>query len=338
MNKIFRFLIIPLAVLCLIFVFLWRVSLDLSWIPSMGLRATPSKEGFSEESYEAWLNAPPEKKASLSVPLIHQILEDLEYTSWKDFVDYITLSSYSQQVLPGVEPQLLMLINLSKDLSAIGIYTQNNGTYSLTDKIEGLLYVDDVSFIPLEDSDYQGIVISQTLDERFGSFFLSKFIDLYYFQKNHLERVWHKDFYQEEIYRENWIQEKGDPSRWYRIVEDTQLSHLPGDPYQINSITTLRKFQAHSEVFPDPEGFKEIESVSFQESFSWSPTYHTFILGELSQEVFLTPAALLADYHYGIEQLYGFDNDYYQLMTQKGEIFYLPGSKFKGLLHFLLEE
>lgn len=333
--KIFLGILIGALFLCLL---LWKHYINAPLMFSPGITEKSPIKGFSQESYEAWLQAPQELKASLAKPLIQQVLEDLKYNTWMDFIDHITLRSYTQQVLPGKDPQLLMLVNLSKDLSGMGIYTLKNGTYSLVDKIEGLLFVDEVTFIPLEARDYQGILISQTLDERLGSFFLSKFIDLYYFHEKDLERVWHKDVYQEEIYRENWIWEKGDPSLWVRVVKATELVHIPGNPYQIKILSRLTKAQVHSEVFPNPEDFKTIASEEFQESYYWSPTYHTFILGELSQEVFLTPSALIEDGHYSIEQLYGFDNDYYRLKTQQGEIFYLPGSNFKGLLQFLPEE
>lgn len=274
----------------------------------------------------------PEEKGKAEKEIITAVLKALEYDRWHDFIEYIELKHYVEIIKPNTPPQLITVLNLSKDLSVIAIYTLVGNNYVFDDKIDGLVFVEKLQFIPIEEKGFKGIVIYQIMDEKLGGFFYEKYIDIYYYLTDSLEKVWYKTLYYEEIYKENWVHPEGDQHLWNRVVEETTLDFISQQPFKINSISTLSKYQATSKKLPGLNQFSQTQSDTFQQAYQWSAAYKTFILGEVSHEVFLKRAALLEDMEMGVEVLYGFKNDNYKMMSLQGEIFYLPKNKFSGLL------
>ncbi|GAB6084799.1 hypothetical protein [Alkaliphilus crotonatoxidans] len=285
-----------------------------------------------------YLSADEGEKQRAELEIIQTTLKNLNYDSWQSYLEYIELKHYIEIIKPNSAPQLIVILNLSKDASVLALYQLVGDSYVFDDKIEGLIYVKDLNFISLDEEAHHAMVIEQTLDERLGGFFIERFIEIYYFIEDSFKKVWSKTLYYEEIYQDSWINAQGEEGLWFRVVEETTLDYVNQTPFKINSISTQSRYQAQSKRFPEPEQFTLTQSNSYQQSYQWSSLYETFIIGEVNQTVFLTRAALLEDLEWSVEKLYGVDNLNYRLMTPKGEIFYLSKNKFKGILQILLEE
>ncbi len=293
---------------------------------------------ISLELLNQYMSGEPEEKQQAEVEIITAILKTLEYDSWQDFIEYIEFKHYVEVIKPDSPPQLITVLNLSKDVSVIAIYKLVGDSYVFDDKIEGLVYIDGLEFIALETQSQHAMVIHQTLDEKLGGFFIEKYIEIYYYLENDFKNVWYKTLYYEEIYRDSWVNSQGSEEQWNRVVEETALDFISQEPFKINSISTHSQYQANAKKFPEPEQFSLTQSDSYQQSYQWSSIYQTFIIGEVNQEVFLTRAALLEDMERSVEYLYGIKNQNYKMMTTRGEIFYLSKNKFKGILQIIIEE
>lgn len=270
--------------------------------------------------------------------IISIALKGMGYEKWQEFIDYIEISIYEGQVLPNPSKQIIIALNLSKDLSVVGIYHEVGDSFIYHSKIENLAPIEDIQFLKISALNHEALAITQVLDERFGAFFYEKSLDVFYYLSDEYKNVWHKTIYYEEIYKEIWIDPEGNENQWNRIVEETVLDFVSSEPFRINSITSLKKYTTKSKQPPPLEQFNQVDSYTHQDAYYWNPEYQSFILGELSKDVFISSAALLEDMTKGREILYGVENNNYKIITNKGELIYLPKNKFQGLFQFILEE
>ena len=270
-------------------------------------------------------------KKEATEKLIETTLKNLQYGKWMNYIEYIDLQIYRGHVLPNNNSQLIVVLNLSKDQAVIAIYDYINNTYIFNNKIEGLTPVESIIFVSLETDNYDYIVVNQILDERFGAYFYEKFMDIYLYSVDSFQKVWNKTLFYEETYKEEWINPNAHETIWNRVEEETLVDFIMGVPLKINTVTTNKKMVAQSKEMPQASQFTISDTKTFRYTYYWSSSYNTFILAELTKDVFLTKAALLQDMEDTREALYGVENKNYKLLTYKGEIIYLPKAKFQGL-------
>jgi hypothetical protein len=276
------------------------------------------------------------EKTKAKKNIIEITLNSLQYEKWKEYKDYIDIHLYIENVLPKETSQLIIALNLSKDLGVVAIFNDASDSYIFHNKIENIAPVDEIKFLSKAPHPHKMLVIHQTIDEKFGSFFYEKFLQIYYYFPQGFKNVWQKTLYYEEIYKEVWIDPSANPDLWNKIVEETVIDYILSEPLKINTLSSFKKYSIHSKEYPENKAFTLTHSDDYKRSYYWSSQYNTFILGEISKEVFLSNAALLEDMQTRVEALYGFTNKNYKIITPKGEIIYLPKSQFKAMFESLL--
>jgi hypothetical protein len=333
--KLMKACIFILLALLSFFTFLLFESEDS--IAALKLYASPSLQ-LDKDLIEDYEKGDSDAKRAAELEIIETTLKNLEYSKWKDYIEYMELQLYKGQVLPNSSSQLLAAVNLSGDQALVAIYTNINDNYVYHTSITDLAPIESLQLIPFEAGQYKYIAINQILDERLGAFFLDKYTQLYLYFENGFKRVWHQSTFFEDTYKEVWINPRADETIWNRVREETQIEFLIGVPLRINTTSTYKKMTASSMHMPQPSEFKVVEVNAYRSSYYWHHDYSSFIMAELTQEVFITRAALVEDMEYSRAALYGIANKTYRLITQNGEVIYLPKAKFKGLFKNSLEE
>lgn len=333
--KITKVGILIILTLLSFFTFLFFDSNDA--VATLKLYTSPSLQ-LDMDLLEDYEKGDMEIKRAAELEIIQTTLKNLEYNKWEEYIEYMELQLYRGQVLPNNYSQLLVAINLSKDQAVVAIYNYINDNYIYNTSIMDLAPIESLQLIPYEAAQYDYIVINQVLDERFGAFFFNKYMEIYLHLENGFKKVWHKSTFYEETYKEVWMNPKADETIWNRVQEETLVDFIIGTPLRINTITSYKKMVADSRGMPQPSEFKVVDANTYKYSYYWHHDYNSFIMAELTQDVFITRAALVEDMEKSREALYGIANKNYKLITQKGEVIYLPKSKFKGLFKNFLEE
>ncbi|ABR49208.1 hypothetical protein Amet_3068 [Alkaliphilus metalliredigens QYMF] len=292
---------------------------------------TITPNDISQEWLDLYYGDDPEVKRLNQIKIIEQVLIDLQYDKWIEFKDYIQIDIYTAAVLPQEIEQVIIALTLSKDRGIVAIYSASNNGYTLHSAITNLAPVTDIQFIENPSDGLHMMVVEQLLEEQFGSFFQEKFIHVYLHDSHEFKNVWQKTLYYDEIYKQEWLDPAAPDDLWYRAIEETIIDYVTIDTLRINISTTLKKYTTHSQDFPPKDQFQLEDSDSFTRSYYWSADYNTFILGEFTQEVFLSDIAFLEDMENSREQLLGISNAYFKVMSHKGEILYLPKSKFSKM-------
>ncbi|MCC5910310.1 MAG: hypothetical protein JJT76_07730 [Clostridiaceae bacterium] len=299
--------------------------------------SSPSHK-INKDLIDAYNSEDTSVKGEAKREIIEKALTAVGYEKWKEFKEYIELHLYEDQVLPQSSQQLIVALNLSKDSAFIAVFDKVGDEYIYYDKLPSLVPVNKIDFLSITPHPQKIMAVYQTLDERFGGFFYEDFLDLYLYTEEGFKKTWQKSLYYEEIYKEVWVDPDAKDSLWNRITEETLIDIIGDDPMRINTLTTLKKFSTNAHQYPELDSFSLIHTDNYKRSYYWSEDYDTFILGEVSKDVFLSNVALLDDMEISREALFGITNINYKLVTSNGEIIYLPKNKFQAMFQSLLEK
>lgn len=250
-------------------------------------------------------------------------LKNLNYPQWIDYVDYIDLMLYEANISPKEGNELIVVLNLSKDLAAIAIYTLINSDYVFTNSIENLLPIQNIAFLPVPQAEYHFIVADQLLDERLGAFFIEQFIEIFLYQKDSFKSVWKKTKYMNEIYNAQWLNPSASPSEWIEVIEKNTIKFHEKHHLSISVSMHKQKLQAIKDTFPLKEDFKPLEEIVSTEFFYWSPKHRRFIMNEGTIHNGTRPVAILDDTENWLESFLGFQSRNYKVLTLDGEIFFI---------------
>ena len=147
--------------------------------------------------------------SQLSSQAKHQIIKtalaNLNYSHWDEFANTIEIHIFREQILPSNSKQLIVALNLSKDLAVIAVFDKKRTNYVLHSKIENLVPINNIYFYTYPSKNYKFMAISQILDERVGAFTFEEFLEIFFLQNESFKKVWRKSLYSEEIYKKIWI-------------------------------------------------------------------------------------------------------------------------------------
>lgn len=198
--------------------------------------------------------------------IVHITLKNLNYIKWLSYEEYIQLKIYKQRVIPN-EDNLLVVMNLSKDVAVIGIYTKVDDVYVYNSKIENILPVIKLSFKDYPDKNYKNILIYEKLDERLGAFYYEEFLEIWGYDSNTFKKSFKNLLYSEEIYNLNWIDKSLSKDRWSKNKKRCIIDFISSKKIETN--TTIKTYESISKKFPTTDSFKFIKEETLKDSFSW---------------------------------------------------------------------
>ena len=237
-----------------------------------------SSKKISQKILQDYYSSNPSVQKDAARFIIECTLENLNYHHWQEYIEYIDLSLYQAHVLPNSGGELIAVLNLSKDLAAIGIYTLQNDTYIFSHKIEELLPVQNLEFISVPHQDYQFIISEQRLDERFGALFEERYLEIFVYQNDSFQSIWKKIKYLNEIYNAQWMDPSESSEKWFQTIEDNQIEFIKNETIKISVSIHKQKREALKKSIPLPKDFKDVLDIRTEEIFYWNPDYQQFII------------------------------------------------------------
>lgn len=290
------------------------------YIPAFKSYITPNLK-ISNDLLNDYYNNTFNDEASKSIMVT--TLKNLDYKQWLELTDYIQLHVYKSNIIPDEEEELIVALNLSKDLAAIAIYTRIDDQYVFSHGIENLLPIRSIQFLPVKNLGYNLLITDQLLDEKLGAFYLEEFVEIFLYSNKDFKSIFKKTKYLNEIYNAQWIDPNAPSNEWFQIIEDNIIHFDNTDHLSISVSINRRKLKTIKDVVPNEEDFKLIEDVITQENFHWNKTYQNFIMTLATLNHSNTQVAILDDTSHWLESFIGFSSNNYKIITENGETMYI---------------
>lgn len=291
-----------------------------------------SQQKIPKELLKEYYHGEGSIKQKAAKDIMKATLKNLRYPQWLDYMDYIGLMIYESNILPGDALELIVVLNLSKDQSVIGVYRPVASEYIFSSKIENALPIEKLDFIAAPDLGYNFIISHQVIDERLGGFFIERFVKIYLYSGKAWKELWKMTKYSEEIYKLQWQDPKAPENQWIKITENNLIQFHQDPRLHISVEINRKKFTTYKETMPYPNEFKLTDTTRFKEDFYWNPQYGQFILKEGLRKSSGEPVAILEDTQHAIETFMGFSLSNYKIISSDGRIEYIPKD------HILLQE
>ena len=219
--------------------------------------------------------------------VIDSVLNIIKYNKWQDYRDYIDMEMYYGCIIPDLSEQLILALNLSKDLGVIVIFEKINDDYIFHSKIENLSPIEKIKFIEHPAENKKLMVVYQISDEKLGAFSYRHHMQIFDCDSQNFNVVLEKTISGEEIYKENWVDMNASDLEWIMIVEESQINFDHKNTSEINTVTSVKKYRAKSEMIPSKDSFSLIEEKSYKNVYYWSEKYNTFVPDKSDKDVFI---------------------------------------------------
>ena len=278
---------------------------------------------LTNKTIQQYLNGSENERENARNLLIHTTLKNMNYEKWLDYQEYIDLLLYTADIMPGSGEELIIVLNLSKDLAVAAVYRSLNQEYVFIHSLENLLPVEKIEFFLIPDLGYQTLNIYQILDERLGAYILEKFVESYGWISGRWQSLWKKTVYMEEIYNQQWINPQSSRDQWIKIVEDNEIRFLQQPNPQIHVTIKRSKLTAVKKQLPMPEDFRLQERIQAHEFYHWSTRFQRYILKEGTLEECTTPVAIIQDLETSVESYLGFISKAYKVTYLNGKTGYI---------------
>jgi hypothetical protein len=256
--------------------------------------------------------------------IIEITLKNLNQQQWLAYKDYIDLKLYKANVLPEYSMELVILLNLSKDQAALAIYRLIGDEYIYTSKIENIVPVEKIDFMPIPGLERDFIVSHHLIDERLGGFFIERFIKIYMYSDPQFKSIWQETKFSEEIYRLRLVNPSAPEDQWLKITANNLIRLESNPKLHIVLETHQKKYAAFQDTLPSANSFKLEDRFDGIETFYWHPAYQQFVIGEGLIKTTGSTVAILSDTEYSKESFSGYSLKNYRIITHAGRIKYIP--------------
>ncbi|MBB6219055.1 hypothetical protein HNQ80_005237 [Anaerosolibacter carboniphilus] len=255
--------------------------------------------------------------------IVEITLKNLDQQQWLTYLDYIDLKLYTSNVLPERDLELIVSLNLSKDQAAMAIYRPLANEYIYTSKIENILPIEKIDFIPIPELGYNFIVSHQLIDERLGAFFIERFIKVYMYSDHGFKNIWQGTKFSEEIYRLQLQDPSAPEDQWAKVTVNNLIRFESKPTLHIVLETNQKKYSAFHDSLPSSSMFKLQDRFRSIETFYWHPAYQHFIIGEGLLKTTGKPIAILTDAEHSKENFSGYSLKNYRILTPDRKIEYI---------------
>ncbi|AFS78851.1 hypothetical protein Curi_c18450 [Gottschalkia acidurici 9a] len=290
------------------------------------------KEGLNENLVKKYFSTNEEAKKQAEKRIKEIVIKDLGYSDWTEYMDYIEISLYPIDIIGDKKKELIIAVNLSKNLGTIAIYKTNNGGYELANKIENLTSIKGVSVKRNDTSDKRFLMVEEVLDESIGAYFTDNFIRLFTEIDNEFKEVFRESLNYEAFYYEKWIDPSKEKPKWFKLNEKSVVDYTYNVDNHISLLVskTIERSEAKDNAdHTIPKKFKKVEEDFFEIKYIWSEKYSSFILGEGEILSSKEEVGILEDTSKTADYLLKLGDKYYKVINKNMEIKYIKENEIK---------
>lgn len=251
-------------------------------------------------------------------------LSNLEYSNWENYLDYIELRVSKGNVIPGDDEELIVAMNLSKDLAAICIFSDNEQSYDFVQKIDDLQPIESIKTIKIPNNDFNFLAAYQIADERLGAYYYENFFEIYMYSNGDFRKKLKEAIFYEEIFKSIWIDASAPKDEWNKNTIKNNVLFIENSNLHIDISGTKNKFKAAgSDRIPNSSDFKLIDSNSYKYKYFWNAEFQEFSRREDIVIFNNTQGFIIGDSETDSKNLSGFTKNKYKLLTVSGKILYI---------------
>ncbi|SKC79793.1 hypothetical protein [Maledivibacter halophilus] len=267
-------------------------------------------------------NPTKQKEAEAEIKKI--CLNILQYPNWQNLLNYIDLKIYTGNILPEAGDELLIVLNLSKDLAAVCIFTDQGQGYNYFDKINNLLPVESIKFINIPNRNYNFLTVYQIADERLGAYYYENFFEIFMFNGEIFEKKLRETTFYEEIFKSIWIDDTAPKDEWIKNMLKNTILFKENSTLNIFVSGTKNKYKASgSDAIPNASDFNLIDSSSYKYKYFWNQDSEEFSRNNTITAFSNTLVFIIGDSDTDYKNLCNFSKNKYKLLTTSGKIIYI---------------
>lgn len=291
-----------------------------------------STDRLNENLINDYLVSKGDKKKELEKHIKEVVLKDMELDKWLEYEEYIKVIVYPIDIIDNSEKDLIIGLNLSKNLGIIGVYKLKESNYILKDKIENLATIEKLSVKKNNSSDKRFLLVEEYLDERVGAYFTDKFIRVFSKESDDFEEVFRHSINYEAYYYEKWLDADIKDPKWFKLKEESIIDYetkIDKNPTIVVS-KDIRKFEGINSLSTDiPSEFKEIVHESIELKHYFNEEYKRFILSKGEVIKTAEKVAILEDMSKSVDYLLNLGDKYYKVINKNMKIKYIKHEELK---------
>ena len=121
-----------------------------------------TKEGIlSKELVDSYLSANKEDQEKIENKIKDISIKEMKHDKWLEYIDYVKLIVYPIDIVGDSEKELIIGLNLSKNLGSLGVYKLEGNKYKLTDQIDNLTTIEKISVERSSTSDKRFLILEE---------------------------------------------------------------------------------------------------------------------------------------------------------------------------------
>lgn len=323
---------ILLALILVIFV--GKAFYDASILQTTFGNVFPLQPKLTDQLIDNYFSTDEQLKREAEKSIKKIVLRDLDYNNWLDYIDYIEVNIYPIENGRRPQEELIIALNLSKDEGIIGVYKHEDLGYILTNRIEGLTFIKNVTRINDSINDRVFLVIEESLDESLGAFFIDNFIRIYTDISGEYKEVYRQSLDYQAYYYEKWTDPSIENPKWYKLTEKSIFDYLTTDEGKIimNVSKNVAKFKSNSsQADAIPENFMIVTEKNFDITSVWNEDFKYFIQGigriRNTNEI----VGIIESSDQTADSLLNSSDKYYKVIDKNGKINYIVESSLELL-------
>ncbi len=251
------------------------------------------------------------------------VLKDIGYDNWLSYLKYIKIIIYPIDILGDSNEDIIVALNISKDIGAISIYKSKDNYYVYSNKIEDLTYIRNISSIGDKSLDSIFILTDEILDEKVGAFFYDDFLRVFVNINSRYKEVFRQSKDYVSYFYEDWVSPSLENPKWYKLTEKNLIDYHIDDNNKVifNVSKTLTKFEAYnSQSEMIPKNFKLIIKKNFDLTYYWNDEYNYFIQSKGKIKSTGEIVGIIENSKQNVDSLLCLTNDYFKIIDNNGKI------------------
>ncbi|MTI66642.1 MAG: hypothetical protein FH753_08585 [Firmicutes bacterium] len=268
------------------------------------------------------------------------VLKDLGYDNWLDYIKYINITIYPVDYSNNDNKDLIIALNISKDIGVIGFYTAIDDYYIYNNKIENLVEIKNVNTIVDKQNNRIFIITEEFLDERVGAYITDLFIRVHTNIDKKFKEVFRVSKEYETYFNESWLDPSIDSPKWYKLTENNLIDYLitEDNKFVFNVSKSLNKLEGKKASVEIPKDFTLIETKNYDIKYTWMDKYNYFILSEGIIKSTKEKVGIIEDSRLNVESLLNFSNEYFKIIDKNGKIRIIKPDNIKILNRYILKK
>lgn len=300
----------------------------------------PSMNNINSQLIKNYFSSNEEIKKDAENMIKEIVLKDINYENWIDYIEYIDIAIYPIDIIGDKKEDLIITLNVSKDIGVLAIYKPFNNNYIFTSKIENLTYINKVTTlrnIPLGKS---FIIVEQTLDEKLGAFFFDNYVQIFVNNNNSFTEVFKQSLNYEGYYYEKWSDPSLEKPKWIKLIEQSLVDYITDENNNIliNITKSIFKYEGYNYGRNTiPENFQLIKEENLKIKYFWSKKYSYFIQYEGRVNASNTPVGIIEYSGQFADSLLGLYKPYYKVIHKNGKIEYINSNELTIIENYVDE-